>query len=430
MKRRVFLRFSLLSLVLFLSSSCKTPPSAPEDILGEVPAEEKPEADAEEPAASETPGETPEFALRAEEVIEPVDKNPHLNLPEPSYDLSEPEVIAVLEEAPPARIESAAPMDEAVEKPPEEAAPVESAGQEAIEPESTEPEAIAPETAVTEAETETETLSEIPADETEDAPPPPPPPAAALRPSETPAPPPVSRNPPEPVRAQPVLPARNPPTETEKYQPPPAGRMFHVQMGKTFEVPFDGTGWVYTGEENSKNGVSYDSRRVYDESQVFVFRADKEGDYTLMFYKQDFLRDYVTTEYARVLVTDEAPPIETAALPEAAGDASDETAQSASGAPEPAETGDLLQEAREAVAAQRYADAINSLDRFRQRNPAMNDEAWWLYGQAFEASSPARDILSALDAYSAIVRDYPQSRYYKNAQNRIAFLNKFYLNIR
>jgi hypothetical protein len=120
--------------------------------------------------------------------------------------------------------------------------------------------------------------------------------------------------------------------------------------------------WLVWNGRYSKNGVSYDSRRVYGESQVFVFRAEKEGDYTLAFYKQDFLRDYVTNEYARVLVTDEPPPVETAALPEAA--------------------------------------------------------------------PPARDILSALDAYSSIIRDYPQSKYYKNAQNRIAFLNKFYLNIR
>jgi hypothetical protein len=456
MKRSLFLRSHLPPLILFLffilTQACKTLPPAPEDTPDEVPATEKTDT-AEEPdvpAEPEIPRETPEFVIQAEEVIEPVDKNPDVSLPEAVYDLSEPEVVAALEDAAPVPSESDAPiaLDEAMEKPVEETAavePIEPADAveptnvvDAVEPADTEP-------AETEAAVaETDETSETQADESEASPPPPPPPPlAALRPSErsSSSTPPVSQNPPEPVKAQPELPARNPPMETEKYVKSKVSRVFHVQTGKIFEVPFDNAGWIYTGEESSKSGVSYDSRRVYDDSQIFVFRAEKEGDYTLTFYKQDFLRDYVTNEYARVLVTDEAPPPEaaalsqaatlsaTAALPEAASSVETAPSDSAASA-ETAKNEDLLQQAREAAAAQKYADAIDLLDRFRQQNPAMNDEAWWLYGQAFEAASPARDILSALDAYSCIVRDYPQSRHYTNAKNRIAFLNKFYLNIR
>jgi hypothetical protein len=89
----------------------------------------------------------------------------------------------------------------------------------------------------------------------------------------------------------------------------------------------------------------------------------------------------------------------------------------------------LLREAREAAEAKRYPQAIGLLNGFRVIAPGLNDEAWWLYGQCFEAASPARDIKGALAAYTAIVRGFPASRRYRAALNRIAYLNKFYFNI-
>jgi hypothetical protein len=94
-----------------------------------------------------------------------------------------------------------------------------------------------------------------------------------------------------------------------------------------------------------------------------------------------------------------------------------------------AATDALLREAREAADAKRHPQAIGLLNELRVIAPGLNDEAWWLYGQCFEAASPARDIKGALDAYTAIVRGFPASRRYRAALNRIAYLNKFYFNI-
>ncbi|MDR2796684.1 MAG: hypothetical protein LBB47_08255 [Spirochaetaceae bacterium] len=420
---RFLLLFAVLAFSLFWS--CGTAPPATGDTPN-IPKEEKPEEaltsvekPLEEKVADETPGEPPEFVVRAEEVIEPLDKNVDVDLAEPVYNLNEPEVAGDLEPAPliVGGPDAAIVLDESVEKAERASAAPEAATTEPV-------------TEGAEAEPVTAELAEEepPQAETEDAPPPPP--AAALRPSEPliDSQPPVPKKPPEPLKAVPALPARNPPTETERYVTPVVSRTINVKTYQTFEVPFAETGWVYTGEENSKNGVTYNSRRSQGGSQVFVFRAEKEGDYTLKFYKQDFLRDYVTNEYVLVIVRDETP--ETAALPVSASSVED--AETPAGPPSgeiPAAPEDLLREARQAVAAQKYPDAIDLLDRM-ERQAALNDEAWWLYGQAFEAASPARDIRNALDAYSCIVRDYPQSIYYKNAQNRIAFINKFYFNIR
>jgi outer membrane protein assembly factor BamD (BamD/ComL family) len=76
------------------------------------------------------------------------------------------------------------------------------------------------------------------------------------------------------------------------------------------------------------------------------------------------------------------------------------------------------------------ASAISILDQFRERYPSGSDEAWWLYGQFYEANGPSRDIRSALDYYHRLVREYPQSPHYDEARRRIAYLERYYINIR
>ena len=58
------------------------------------------------------------------------------------------------------------------------------------------------------------------------------------------------------------------------------------------------------------------------------------------------------------------------------------------------------------------------------------DEAWWLYGQLYEANSPNRDINLALEYYRRLVNEFPQSNRIVDAQRRIAYLERFYFNNR
>jgi tetratricopeptide (TPR) repeat protein len=89
-----------------------------------------------------------------------------------------------------------------------------------------------------------------------------------------------------------------------------------------------------------------------------------------------------------------------------------------------------LRRAREEFEAGRVAPAIALLDRFRERYPAGSDETWWLYGQFYEANSPSRDIRSSLDYYRRLLREYPQSSRCNEARKRIAYLERYYINIR
>jgi TolA-binding protein len=88
-----------------------------------------------------------------------------------------------------------------------------------------------------------------------------------------------------------------------------------------------------------------------------------------------------------------------------------------------------FKKAREEFEAGRVAGAIMALDLFRERFPSGSDEAWWLLGQFYEANSPSRDIRSSLDYYRRLIREYPQSQRYDAARRRIAYLERFYINI-
>jgi TolA-binding protein len=92
--------------------------------------------------------------------------------------------------------------------------------------------------------------------------------------------------------------------------------------------------------------------------------------------------------------------------------------------------GEYLDAARREYEAGRVATALAILDQFRERYPAGTDEAWWLYGQFYEAGGPSRDIRAALDYYRRLVQEYPQSRRYNEARRRIAYLERYYINIR
>ncbi|MDR2501383.1 MAG: hypothetical protein LBD37_09965, partial [Treponema sp.] len=296
-------------------------------------------------------------------------------------------------------------------------------------------------------------------------------------------------------------------------------RIVRVTVGQLVEVPFRGTGWVFLGEQAARRGIVYDSRRLDSEGQSFVFRTEDAGSYTLKFFKQDFIRDFIFNDFVQVIVgsvpetvgtgwfnssfdrgrvraeprwpnsLEEAQALRRGRGPESGtavgapgstGSPKTETLPDSSGAaaspeiaaavpPAPAEAPastssrppvppvsdegvvpvrppalgagnsaaapqtsvaaseaqvnatpeTFLEKAREEFDAGRIAQAISQLDMFHNRYPSGSDEAWWLYGQFYEANSPSRNILAALDYYRRLVREYPQSSRYNDARRRI-----------
>lgn len=232
-------------------------------------------------------------------------------------------------------------------------------------------------------------------------------------------------------------------------------RTVQVIVGQIVEIPFRGTGWVYLGEQESKPGIAYNSRYLEKEGQTFVFQTESPGTYTLTFYKQDFIEDYIVNDAVRVIVnpvpqvsesTRISRPVDPGRviaeprwpmLPKEAEASIQQPLTEPPRAavispevlPDPLPRIDYLQQAREAYTAGQFPQAISSLDQFREQYPAGTDEAWWLYGQSLEAASPSRDIRSALDYYHRLIREYPQSLRGNDARRRIAYLERYYFTI-
>ena len=143
----------------------------------------------------------------------------------------------------------------------------------------------------------------------------------------------------------------------------------------------------------------------------------------------------VSPQAAQTPVAPPATPAQAGGPPAAAGDAvPPPSAQAATPAQAaglgPATPPDIfLQKAREEFDAGKPASALAILNQFIEYYPAGSDEAFWLYGQAYEANSPSRNILTALDYYRRLISEYPQSSRYNDARRRIAYLERFYINI-
>jgi hypothetical protein len=263
-------------------------------------------------------------------------------------------------------------------------------------------------------------------------------------------------------------------------------RIVRATVGQIIEIPFSGTGWVYLGELASRRGIVYNSRRLDSEGQTFIFRAEEAGSYALKFFKQDFIRDYILNDHVQVIVGEALagesagwfnPPtdrgrvtaqprwptaIEEAEILKSGSILSSEPSQTSSvrdtpqnvtqppaasqppASTQPSEASQppaavqppserippdvLLQRARESFNTGNAAGAISLLDQYAQYYPE-TDELYWLYGQFYEANSPSRNILLSLDYYRRLVREYPQSTRYNDARSRIAYLERYYINI-
>jgi len=89
----------------------------------------------------------------------------------------------------------------------------------------------------------------------------------------------------------------------------------------------------------------------------------------------------------------------------------------------------ILQRAKDTFDSGNVSAAISLLDQYSEYYHSGTDELYWLYGQFYEANSPSRNILLSLDYYRRLVREYPQSGRYNSARSRIAYLERYYINI-
>ncbi|MDR0784512.1 MAG: hypothetical protein LBE74_01330 [Treponema sp.] len=270
-----------------------------------------------------------------------------------------------------------------------------------------------------------------------------------------------------PLTEPPQVSARRLPALTDPNAPVVYSRTVKAAVGQQIEIPFGGNGWVFLGEDKGQTGVSYQSHRFDAKGQTFLFEAKAVGVYGLNFYKQDLVHDFLIDDHIKIIVetaggsdgnASRGPVVAQPRWPTAAQEAAwvagdrtgaippasdpqptEETSQAVedktvaqeqtTAAPKAAAPDDYLEQARKAFDANNLVSVLEVLDRFRERFPAGNDEAWWLYARTLEANGPTKDVKSARYYYQRLVTEFPLSSHWSEAQNRIKYLDRYYFNI-
>ena len=87
--------------------------------------------------------------------------------------------------------------------------------------------------------------------------------------------------------------------EPETVQKPKVSRMVAVEEKQRLELTYPGHGWVYVGEQTSQPGLKYEQRKLQDNNSIFMFTAEKKGDYVLHFsYFDVFTNEFITDAVA------------------------------------------------------------------------------------------------------------------------------------
>ena len=89
----------------------------------------------------------------------------------------------------------------------------------------------------------------------------------------------------------------------------------------------------------------------------------------------------------------------------------------------------IIQRAQSSFDGGNAAAAIALLDQYMNDFPGGSDEVYWMYGQFYEANTSARNILLSREYYRRLMNEYPQSRRFNDARRRVAYLERFYINI-
>lgn len=75
----------------------------------------------------------------------------------------------------------------------------------------------------------------------------------------------------------------------------------------------------------------------------------------------------------------------------------------------------------------KYQAALNSIVLYLQNALDKRDAALYLQGQIYEADSEIQNINKAIDSYTMLTNNFPASSYWEDANKRIIYLKRFYL---
>ncbi len=260
-------------------------------------------------------------------------------------------------------------------------------------------------------------------------------------------------------------------------------RKVKLYKGQRLEVVYPGQGWVYLGETSAQKGIKYQQRILQDDASIFNFAAEKPGRYILNFSYFDVFSDNFVMDSLFVTVGEEKEGVSnTVRAPDYKGEVKISKAKEES-KPEtvknenqkglkpakkqkfkeakeqvvPADNSiydmpdisaveekesnveenvnsnlsarEMLEKIGEFVDEAKAKDALNLINTFFMKYSDYLDEAWFLRGQAYELNGKEKNIKKALSAYKTLTKAYPESNFWDDADARIRYIKKFYINI-
>ena len=90
----------------------------------------------------------------------------------------------------------------------------------------------------------------------------------------------------------------------------------------------------------------------------------------------------------------------------------------------------LLQEAQVLYNEKEYKLALEKINSFLESATSKKDLGLYLQGQILEAKSEVQNIKAAIEAYSTLTKNYPASKRWDDANKRMIYLKRFYLEVR
>ena len=257
-------------------------------------------------------------------------------------------------------------------------------------------------------------------------------------------------------------------------------RSVSLKKGETLVITYPGNGWIYMGSTSEYNNLASRGRKLGTTDTKYTLLAKEAGTQIHHFYKVDnltgeYIDDYIEVtvlekkgnsstvvnapDYSQVVpkkpetpakATPKQTPVQTeqpvqkeeTKEPAAASTATPKKEEVIEVEPEETvivideeeqeETLDLeplIKNARSLVSSKKYDDAYPVLIQYLEFSTDNRDEALYLLGQVLESNSKYRDIKQAVDTYQTLCDSYPASQYWENANKRIVYLKRFYINI-
>lgn len=265
--------------------------------------------------------------------------------------------------------------------------------------------------------------------------------------------------------------------QTESNPQKTPSRSMTAKNNQYVDIIYPGRGWIYMGEDEGKDQIlRYFGRKLGTENTTFTLRTTKSGETVLHFYKNDVLKGEYIDDYLEIKVLEEsAKPNERAKAPsyeesvpqkpvrlekkaetqeetqktdeiknieEKTSDneqklsSQDETNLKKNDVSRPEQkknlkidTKNLLEQAKKDFEAKSYAQALSEVQQYLDTQNTRIDEALFLQGQILEADSEVKNIKSAIDSYNSLIKNYPASTFWQEANRRKIYLNRYYVNI-